>query len=529
MVQADFLLTANREDIDQSCKWNVALRDEISQAFLDAVNLFNSGQMRYHWPHYLPSGLLIPFFRPMANNIFQELSNRAVLESWAQTLEKPNALAYVPQEFRDNTSTPLTLTKVTAARYLAPKYPAWEVNFLIDLGVQHLSPIDFLQDLGDLGPSFPTKLAQWHSQLAKALLPLVSNEHYRCIITKMKLIPLRTGNWVCIERHPVYFLCGAHGLNIPSGVELFVVDPEAANNCWRRKLFEQLGVKECDTFEVCRAIVGGYCGKPFHPLMLTRQELVAQATYLYERNWKTAEAIQFWFATANGGYAQGSKAYIREPVDEGSPQRRVYDILQAKFAFLHDDYTAAVPRADNKWRNWLTTSFGVSSLPRLIKALPSRWGDDIKLSEEIEFLFAEGDTSDVLWFLREHWNDYSKFLEYELFPNISLQLKSKFYEALGSLNVTCRNSRSAPLRDTLLPSLDYKMELLPNICILDIQDPKGPSWSFLESLGVTVESNVRYYVHCLELLRNTKLDKHLIVHAYEQIQTRYDGNEGLVG
>jgi hypothetical protein len=465
----------------------------------------------------------------MANNIFQELSNRAVLESWAQTLEKPEALAYIPQEFRDNTGTPLTLTKVVAARYLAPKYPAWEVNFLIGLGVQHLSPIDFLQDLEELGPSFPAKPAQWHSQLAKALLPLVSIEHYRGIIKEMELIPLRTGNWVCIKGHPVYFLWGVHGLNIPSGVEVFVVDPEAANDRWRRKLFEQLGVKVCDTFEVCRAIVDGYCGKPLRPLVLTRQELVAQATYLYERNWKTAEPIRFWFATANGDYAQGSKVYIREPVDDRSPQQRVYDILQVKFAFLHDDYTATVPRADHKWRNWLTTSFGMSCLPRLIEALPSESGDDIELSEEIEFLFAKGDASDVLWFLREHWNDYSKFLEYELFPNISPQSKSKFYEALGSLNATCRNSRSSPLRDTFLPSLDYEMESLPNICILDIQDPKCPSWSFLERLGVTVESNVRYYVRCLELLRNTKLDKHLVAHAYEQIQTRYDGNEELVG
>jgi hypothetical protein len=528
MVQADFLLNANREDIDQSCERNLALRDELYVAFLDAIDLFNSNRMRYHWPHYLPSRPVDRFFQPMANKIHEELSSRAVLESWARTLEKPNALSYIPLKFRDNTGTPFTLTEANTAHYLAPRYPAWEINYLFRLGVQHLSSAGFLQGLEQLGLSLSGKSPDWHSQLAKALLSLLSDDLCGSIIKQLDLIPLRTGEWVCGERHPIYFPRGVHGLNIPGGVTISVVDHEAADDCWRKTFFQQLGVKDCDTFEVCRAIVNGYCGQPLRPLVVSRQELVAQATYLYERKWSTEAVIRFWFATSNGDYAQGSKAYIREPMDRGSPEERVYNILQTKFPFLHDNYTAAVSKADHTWRSWLMTSFGVSTLPRLIEALPSNPSDKIELSEEIELLFAKGEASDVLWFLRKHWHDYSRFLEFELFPKISSQSKTRFYEVLGSLTIKNRNAVLAPLQGSFLPSLDYEMEALPNICILDIQNPKDRGWAFLENFGVTVEANVRYYVRCLELLRNTEPDKRLILRAYEQIQAQSDENQDLL-
>jgi hypothetical protein len=167
MVQADFLLNANREDIDQSCERNLALQDEMYLVFLDAINLFKSNRMRYHWPRYLPSRPVDPFFQPMANKIHEELSKRAVLEPWARTLEKPNALSYIPLDFRDNTRTPFTLTEANTAHYLTPRYPAWEINYLIRLGVQHLSSTDFLQGLEQLGLSLSGKSPDWHSQLAK--------------------------------------------------------------------------------------------------------------------------------------------------------------------------------------------------------------------------------------------------------------------------------------------------------------------------------------------------------------------------
>ncbi|KAH6663691.1 histidine kinase-like ATPase [Halenospora varia] len=49
VIHADFLLVANREDIDFSSTWNQMLAKGIPSAFLHAVNEFNRGKFRYTW------------------------------------------------------------------------------------------------------------------------------------------------------------------------------------------------------------------------------------------------------------------------------------------------------------------------------------------------------------------------------------------------------------------------------------------------------------------------------------------------
>lgn len=44
-IQSDFLLIANREDIDSSSIWNHCLLEAIPRAFLDVVQEFNNGDM----------------------------------------------------------------------------------------------------------------------------------------------------------------------------------------------------------------------------------------------------------------------------------------------------------------------------------------------------------------------------------------------------------------------------------------------------------------------------------------------------
>ncbi|EON68586.1 hypothetical protein W97_07844 [Coniosporium apollinis CBS 100218] len=53
MIQADFLLVANRENLD-SCSWNDALVEAIPYSFLRAIQEFNEGNHRYDWLKYLP-------------------------------------------------------------------------------------------------------------------------------------------------------------------------------------------------------------------------------------------------------------------------------------------------------------------------------------------------------------------------------------------------------------------------------------------------------------------------------------------
>ncbi|XTI91300.1 hypothetical protein V2W45_716603 [Cenococcum geophilum] len=528
LLQADFLLTANREDIDLSSPWNNALRRETVNAFLEAIDHFNSGPMRYYWPHYVPTGPVSSFFDTTKTRILEELSMRPVLESYFGTMARPRSLTYVPPTFRDTSDQPLILDAQSTPRFLSFNYPLWELDTLFHLGVTRQSSMDFLKGLKTLGESCYSKPALWHSELAKALLPLMADRQCKTFARELNLIPLRTEEWTNIHQKDIYFPQNAKGAEIPSGVSVLTINQEAAQDPVRRKLFKELGVKECSTFDVCRIIAHTHAST-LYPPTLTRTEFVTHVVYLYKSSWRISNTVSLWFITENGKECLGSTLYVEEPVKEGSPLAHIYELLKTKFSFVNRDYIDRLSSIDDNWRKWLTASFGLSTIPRLVQVLPSMPGVvDYQLSDEMQFLFTKGISSDLLWILREHWSYYSKWIEDDESRKDAAEAASKLRQALGSIIVRCRNGRFSPLSNTVLLFLDREVGSHPDICVLDIPDPKSSRWSFLEYFGVAVKVDIQYYVRCIELLRNSQLNRQLLVHIYERIQAFYSGNEELV-
>jgi hypothetical protein len=54
ILQADFLLTANREGVETSNVWNETLRNGFIHAFGEAATHFNETSLQYKWIRYLP-------------------------------------------------------------------------------------------------------------------------------------------------------------------------------------------------------------------------------------------------------------------------------------------------------------------------------------------------------------------------------------------------------------------------------------------------------------------------------------------
>ncbi|KAL0929873.1 heterokaryon incompatibility [Colletotrichum truncatum] len=77
LLQGDFVLTANRQDIDDNA-WNRTVRDGIADAFAIAVGCFNdfSGFLQYQWPYYLPGENMSDFFKPLINEIHLKLAHQ---------------------------------------------------------------------------------------------------------------------------------------------------------------------------------------------------------------------------------------------------------------------------------------------------------------------------------------------------------------------------------------------------------------------------------------------------------------------
>jgi hypothetical protein len=106
LIQADFVLTANREDIDSGSSWNQELRKNVSKAFVQAVHCCIENHFRYSWLKFLPMVSKDSFFTTLQEETATQLlvSSEAVLESEGGKMVAPTSLTYVPDRFRDSDS-----------------------------------------------------------------------------------------------------------------------------------------------------------------------------------------------------------------------------------------------------------------------------------------------------------------------------------------------------------------------------------------------------------------------------------------
>lgn len=121
LLQADFLLTANREDVLDN-PWNRALREACADAFVQAIHHLNSGPRRYAWTRYIPGQHILGFFEPLRDMILDKLSQEPILEACSGRMVAPAMLTYVPSCFIDNVGSPLTLSPNTNDSYLSDSY-----------------------------------------------------------------------------------------------------------------------------------------------------------------------------------------------------------------------------------------------------------------------------------------------------------------------------------------------------------------------------------------------------------------------
>lgn len=352
--------------------WNRTIRDALVEAFLLSINHFNQGQLKYVWPYYLPSAstAACAFLEPAIASILAKLREYDVLESCAETMVKASSLKHVPlDQFADGEGVPFTLGPHTAAGYLSLKYPVWAVEATSSIGVSQLSPRDFVGDLHSAITRDPTafrsKSAAWHSQLAQALIKLSTDVELMSLIEDICLIPLHDGNWTSAKGQSLFFSKSETSLEIPSGIEVLIVDSTAESDPNRRKLFTNLGVKAWEAPEICRLVLKVHESSDFDPKSLTVDQLISHAAFLYKASWQPPKTADIWFATMQNERCIGRKLYIPGSIETNSPAARIFAQLQKQFAVIHNDYLKVFP-LDADWPMWLVNNLGLSKVPRLI-------------------------------------------------------------------------------------------------------------------------------------------------------------------
>jgi hypothetical protein len=143
LIQADFLLVANRQGIDESPQWNHRLQDHIVFALIQAFQRLNETRLKYLLPAYLPEAqVALKFFDKIKDKFLDRVKDVKILGSRSGELAKPRGMMLVPDQYKDEDGTPL-LTPVND-RYLSTKYVTSQVSSLV---VQALDDKKFFEML----------------------------------------------------------------------------------------------------------------------------------------------------------------------------------------------------------------------------------------------------------------------------------------------------------------------------------------------------------------------------------------------
>ena len=317
--------------------------------------------------------------------------------------------------------------------------------------------------------------------------------------------------------------------DFPFNSGLLIVDPVASADETRYNLYERLGIKDLSPSEMCQQLSDCHASPSFKPEQWSKSQLVSHAKFVYEAHWRPSRDVDLWFATSDDKRCKGSRLYLPSSFDQDSSAARVSQKLTAKYPTIHSDYFAD---SDEAWIVYLQEGLRLSAIPRLVIPAAVTSNQSFSLSTEFVYLFRECNIADIVQILNDNWHIYSFWLE----PDTTHQPGSAFSKSrvrlLDDIKRTAVQTRNGgfPLSETVFPNIDTFMEEQLPLPVLDIENSKSKLLrQRLCAFGVFVEADINYYLFCLRRLNTSSSPAHeILCHIYEQIQSRYDGNEDYV-
>lgn len=526
-MQADFVLTANRGEIDASHSWNYTILYHLEQAFLAAIKTIAVTKLQHHWPLYLPLENRPDIFYPFREGILGKLTKEYIVQAYSKSFFTPAILFYVPDQYLDSKGIPLTLSKATQSQYISPLYKPTTLPALKKLGVKELTFDTFLSHLKWLidqdFATFKSRDNDWHSKLAAVLASEIKNTTYNTRVKELRIIPLRTGEWVTASTDSIFFSKNDSDFKAPGGVEMAVVDPVAEADFNQQRLLTGLGVKSFDTANVCQLILNLHAVQT-NISKLSLEDLISQVKFLYKSNWIPPQPVDLWFMAESGRRQKGSTLYIDTDRNDKLSATSLFTYKRTSVQFLHTDYISQFPEQSKGWKSWLGKHFGLSTYPRLVSTATD---GSFSLSPDFKSLFEDLPSADILSLLRNNWKSYSLWIQEgpnDKSPHSIFNLsRKKLTAALANMFVSCVDGKRHRLKQTSLPDIDPELASTELVFTLDIPDPSSRSWTeLLWHLGVSVELNIHFYFQCIQNVMSTEVSQDSMSLLYSKIQTGID-------
>jgi len=343
-------------------------------------------------------------------------------------------------------------------------------------------------------------------------------------IRALPVVKLRTGEWVAANDG--IFLPGDENWGeIPGGIEVLVVEAEAARDRARANLFRLLGVNENKVQHIINLIVELHRKDDFDARDVSRMDLISQLLFLFKWGWSnTKNKHSFWFATEHDGRGLGHTLYLE---DEKEPHAAsmYFAEQRRRFQFIHPDYLSAHPEDQVAWREWLERNWHLSNIPRLTRPIrmvePDMWV--FEMSPEFEFIIGSRNSIEALTLLCDHWSTYMV----HIIPtgNVQNSQVAASYRSLkkriASITVPCTDGTARSLESTSLDVGEVPLEANDCAWFLAVPDPKHQRWQNLIHFGVGIKQDVGFFLRCLEKFSESeKCDLAQATYFLEQIQAR---------
>lgn len=544
MIHADFVLQANRQDIVASSARNLALRDRIADAFINAVLEFSEHPtLQYEWMRYLPQFgdyLRDTFWQYLVSHVKDRLTRTPVLRPRSQgSLCLIQDLRILTIDAIDKHGNPL-LEDIQPEVYSSRHYSVPNLGLLREYGLSNI-------DMGQVAVRVKADLARpsskmkspntdddWHSRAARLLLLSFEQNwpQHRREVLELEILPtLGLFGWQAPNKAlmPPHFP-DVSGVAIPNDLGWTLIDPDAVKNPDRRKLFETLGVRQGSFASVRTAILGCYergvttkftlFGK--HSITLASSK--SHLTFLYltheEVKWSAADFATLMIFTADNTivmphsedvYMLDNDYYGAQEVlkHTATGDQRGSGAPGLKVSFLHPDYLEDVPTQTRghilSWIDWLTDCLRIRRYLRL--------NGPSGLTDIGEYI-AQHRPEKFLGVLKSHWSQWQR--EEDM---ISAVDKPEYRRKLQETQVLCEGNILRKMTHAYLPLPELRAkcaEFLGNessaVPFLKLEETLDESnqadWIFLHSpFGIRVHDDIKMYLDILKDIQKSTGDR----------------------
>lgn len=483
-IQADFILSSSREDIQTDRRWNRLLRDGISVSFKVAVEHFKkSDALAFSYLKFIPSDteVLDPFFKPVVAQTIALLSETQSLLSASGVWSVPKELRYGGKRFR-KLFPPAVALELFGFDYVDPRVQA-EDDLLKQLGAKPITYVDYINVFKGHGDWLKKQPQDWKAEFYAILAELEPKTLLKLGLASTPCVPTVIGDLAVPEKTSVFYPL-SRGRKYGFEPELTIVDSElldkAATHSSRvNDLFVALKVKTDDPYDLVTShILPRHQGESW--MTSEHKAMIGHLRYIKDK------LSQYLTGASLAGKTEAQAiADIRNGIWVGTKGERDGDWLfdraenlyfskEYKSAFcietllgaeIDDDSLVSPAYLASKakdaeveaesWRAFLS-QIGVRVAPKLV-ALPD---GNSECSEELRLLLDSQQSTvrkATLECLDRHWSNYVGKLTYSARAGRSaLVLETKFAEALHTMKAPTRRRASLPISESYYPSPELK-------------------------------------------------------------------------